>query len=413
MARNSPLKPLHDAADALTGRYGPADSSIEMVEAFDPVEIEYAAIRRHAALLDLPSRGLIEVRGPDRLAFLNRMLTQELKPLEAGSGMVAHSFWLSRKGRIDADLRIIAPPQGWPEDRAESVLLLELDVHAVARTLEELSRYVITEDVALRDVTDTFHRFAVHGPAGCAIMGRLSQPVAGSAVEELPNRAACVRRFVLHGGQSTNVLVCRDDSTGEIGLELVVAADDATGIYEALSTPWAAREGPAAPQTELARRIGWHAYNLARIEAGTPLYLLDFGPDSLPHETGDQTLADRVSFKKGCYLGQEIVARMQSLGHPKQKLVGLLVEQRAGAPSSPQTPQAVTGTPVVEGDSAGAAVVGAVTSSAFSPLRGGAPVCFAMMKFSHATAGRDVWLQLDGTRLSATVQPTLGVLSRS
>src|SRR6185436_21150893 len=96
------------------------------------------------------------------------------------------------------------------------------------------------------------------------------------------------------------------------------------------STPEALSTGRSMDaRTGLARRIGWHAYNIARLEAGWPIFNIDFGPDSLPHETG--VLNDRVSFKKGCYLGQEVVARMQSLGHPKQRLVGLKAVEETGA----------------------------------------------------------------------------------
>src|SRR5439155_2357027 len=63
------------------------------------------------------------------------------------------------------------------------------------------------------------------------------------------------------------------------------------------------------------RPAGWHAFNIARIEAGTPLYNIDFGPESLPAESG--VLLGRVSFTKGRYFGQEVVARMQSRGHSK------------------------------------------------------------------------------------------------
>src|SRR5439155_17574914 len=122
-------------------------------------------------------------------------------------------------------------------------------------------------------------------------------------------------------------------------------------------------------RTGRARRIGWHAYNIARIEAGWPIFNIDFGPDSLPHETG--VLEDRVSFKKGCYLGQEVVARMQSLGHPKQRLVGLKAKEWTTSGGEEGVPE--EGTRVyaqARGQEGGQPpeVVGAVTSSAASPM---------------------------------------------
>ena len=99
-----------------------------------------------------------------------------------------------------------------------------------------------------------------------------------------------------------------------------------------------------------------HAFNVARIEAGSPLFLVDFGRQALPHETG--LLARRVNFKKGCYLGQEVVARMESLGKPKQRLVALRMQQD-------RLP--VSGAEVHEARDGGEAV-GRVTSSAPAPM---------------------------------------------
>jgi folate-binding protein YgfZ len=398
LAHPSPLDSLHAAGEALFGHYGPAAGGIQIVEAFDPVEVEYASVRRHAAVFDQPHTGILEIRGEDRLGFLNRMLTQDLKDFPPYRTRAA--FWLSRKGRISGDLRLVALP--------DRVLALG-DVFAAARTRQELGQYIITEDVTITDLSASMHVLSLHGPAAAAVLAGRSTHTAGSEIAAIgPGDVASV---LVDG---LPVTAARHDSTGEIGLSLVMAAADAATVYEAISTPWSAREAGAiaAPQTALARRIGWHALNMARIEAGAAQYMLDFGPDSLPHETGDETLHDRVSFKKGCYLGQEIVARMHSLGHPKQKLVGLRV---ATAPpdAAGNVPQAVTGTTVLDADQPGATVVGAVTSSAFSPMNGGAAVCFAMVKFSHSTAGKAVWLQTDGARLGATVQASLSFLQRT
>lgn len=398
MAHPSPLHALHESGGALFGAYGPPESPVSIVQAFDPVEVEYAAIRRHAAIIDLPARAAIAVTGADRAEFLHRMITQDVKGLPPHT--CAESFWLNRKGRIDADLLIANLPDH---------VLLDLDVFALDRTLSGLGAFIITEDCALDDRTAQTHRLGLHGPAAAAVLGRYSTPVSGFPVADLARGQVSVVSIA-----ATPVTVARRDSTGEIGLELFVPVESAQRVYEALSTPWSER-GPtdaAAPQTDRARRIGWHAYNIARIEAGAAMYMLDFGPDSLPHEAGGAALASRVSFKKGCYLGQEIVARMQSLGHPKQKLVGLRVEASPPAPASATPAQAVTGTQVVETDAPGATVVGAVTSSAFSPMNSGASICLAMIKHSHTRPGTKVFLQTDGTRLPATVQEGPSFLPR-
>ncbi|MCA9310952.1 MAG: hypothetical protein KDA21_07090, partial [Phycisphaerales bacterium] len=94
MAQNSPLNNQHREQDASFTEYGP----VPVVETFGELEAEYAAIRKGAVLLDQPTRATVEVTGDDRLEFLNRMITQELKGM--APGMVRRGFWLNRKGRI-------------------------------------------------------------------------------------------------------------------------------------------------------------------------------------------------------------------------------------------------------------------------------------------------------------------------
>src|SRR5262245_1256909 len=107
MPRVSPIQALHERAQAVLMPYGhdERDPGIPLVATYGELELEYAAIRKHAALYDQPHRAVIEVTGPDRIDFLNRMITQELKGLSQGE--VRRAFWLNRKGRIDADLRVI------------------------------------------------------------------------------------------------------------------------------------------------------------------------------------------------------------------------------------------------------------------------------------------------------------------
>lgn len=415
MTRNSPLSNFHEQAGALIRPYGPPDSPVPVVEAYDVIEAEYAALRKSAIMLDQPQRGTIEIRGGDRIAFLNRMLTQELKGLEAFQ--VRRSFWLNRKGRIDADMRLIELP-----DR----MLIDLDVFSILAggerqsAIDTLSAFVFSEDVQITDQSEAWHRLALHGPGAIALLARLSRPFAGPAILEIQPGQATIVSIEGH-----DVIVDRQDSLGEIGLELLMKTSEAAEIYELLSAPpdTHARdqgEGWKPDPRNLARRVGWHAFNIARIEAGTPLFFIDFGPTSLPHESG--VLKDRVSFKKGCYLGQEVVARMESLGHPKQRLVALKLENGVKDANREAPPQPVTGCAVlfetpgvaaIEGAPAAESkreVVGAVTSSVLAPMLSGTPICFAMVKYKHTTPGTKLHVEIEEgspATLVGTVQESL------
>lgn len=408
MAQGSPLLALHETAGAVIAPYGPEGHGIPVVQVYTGIDREYAAIRKSAAILDLPQRSILAVSGQDRLSFLNRMLTQELKDLDSNGPLfrLRRSFWLNRKGRIDADLVVIAQPDE---------ILIEVDAHAVIRAIEGLTSFIIADDVQITDRSREWHRFDIHGPAAAGVLTRVSTLGPGSPDPgSLPQFAA--RIYEIAG---TSALAWRLDVAGESGFSVAVRSDSAAEVYRLIAeTPEMIdhdRTRPdrgfdlkerAASADGRAVRIGWHAFNIARIEAGTALYNLDFGPTSLPHETGDETLHDRVSFKKGCYLGQEVVARMHSLGHPRQRLVAFDLADT--------TAQPITGSFIHAGADTSQPPVGAVTSSAISPMLGGRSVCFGMVKYAHSNPGAEVWIEpAPGTSLiRATVRESLRYWSR-
>jgi len=379
MARISPVRDRHIAREAPLLPWGPPDVGVELVEAFDAPELEYAALRKSAALLDQPNRGLVEVTGPDAVEFLNRMVTQELAGFDPWS--VRRSFWLNRRGRIVSDLRLIAFP-----DR----LLLDLETHAATPTVQSLTEYLFAEDCELRDATDEHHRFAIHGP-GAAQALRSAELVDGPPLDELQQGHATSVRL-----QGASVVVFRDDTAGVPGFELIVGAEQAEGLWQALldAVP---PQTPGKPP--ILRPIGWHAYNVARIEGGTPLFMLDFGTDSLPAETG--VLDSRVSFTKGCFLGQEVVARMHSRGRAAKSLVAIRFDQPAGEL------QPETATPLVATPDDDAPTIGQITSSAISPLLGSVPIAFAIIKSAHAEPGTTLHAAVGANRLPGVVRPEL------
>ncbi len=401
MARASPVQQLHDNAGAVRAPYGPPENAVPVVQTYGELALEYGALRKSAALFDWPHRATLVITGADRLEFLNRMVTQELKGFEAFGSRPA--FWLNRKGRIDADLRLVELG-----DR----MLADVDVFAAERARGGLAEFVITEDVTIHDAGEAFHRLGLHGPRAREIIASASEPVRGPGVGTLePARATAV---AIAGRE---VVVDRSDACGVIGLELTARVEHAREVYERL-LEFAHRheDDPAAraaakPGLWL-RPAGWLAYNTARIEAGTPIYNLDFGPDSLPHESG--VLHERVSFKKGCYLGQEVVARMESRGHSKRTLVALRCGPDAPTQQDPENtpspydrPLPVAGASVYAPDGAGAEPIGAVTSSTLSPMLGAAAICFAAVRPGHDAPGTSLSVEAEGRRLPASVEPRL------
>src|ERR1700722_6506735 len=283
------LHALHETAGAEFQRYEP----VEIVSTFGNVPAEYSAIRKSAAKMDLPQRGILEAAGKDRLDFLNRMLTnqtfdrQTKMPMAAGHGVYA--FLLNSKGRIAADMNILEIG-----DRT----FLEMDARLVDPTRVALDKYQITDDVKLTSRIGSLHEIAGHGPQAPAALGLTElKPLESAAITVGGIRATAFR----------------DDPCGVPGYFLIMPADSAAAVWHAL----------------VPRPIGWAAFNAVRVEAGRPLMGIDFDESVLPAETGPATLARAVSFTKGGYLGQEIVARMPSRGQFSRQLVGIRMENDA------------------------------------------------------------------------------------
>jgi len=334
------LHDLHQQARAEFQPYG----DIEIVATFGQPQAEYAAIRTGAGLMDLPQRGVLEVTGSDRLDFLNRFLTNQTynkstkTPLAAGS--TVYAFLLDVKGRIVADMNVIELG-----DRT----LLETDARNIAVVKETLEHYVFGEKVTFNNSPPSLHVIGLHGP---------------KAAEILPLARVPVNTF-------------RDDACGVPGFFLVHSSAQAGDLWRNLCRQ------PAV------RPIGWAAFNAARIEAGRPIMGIDFDEQFLPAETGQ--LARAVSFTKGCYLGQEIVARMKAREQLARQIVGIRMLDDA--------------LPI-----AGAAVldmqqnhVGGVTSSTLSPVLSNSAICLAVMKKPFHQTGSAVMIAAEGALRKGTV----------
>ena len=385
----TPLHAIQESAGAGFIGYGSPDDHVEVVDSFGAYEAEYAALRKGVGVLDMPQRGLIEVRGSDRLTFLQAMVTNDTSAESLGSasrgggseggsgGGGCRAFLLNKKGRIDADLIAF---------EHDGVCYLDLDRCDVATVVKELDKYLFTEDAQLEDVSAKVYHLALHGPEATALVERIgSESVTG-----------------LEPGQCSQVTIdgaeCRlyrRDQLAAPGYHLWTAIEAAAGIYQRI----AGELGGLVPDVEggarrdlAGRGVGWLAYNTARIEAGAPLYHIDFGPDSLPHETG--VLDETVSFTKGCYLGQEIVARMHNLGHARRTLVGIKIDDE-------RLP--IAGSQVLDAQD-GATVIGAVTSSTLSPLLGNCAIGFAMIKWGRHRPNTNVLIPAEGEMVRAVTQ---------
>jgi folate-binding protein YgfZ len=287
------------------------------------------------------------------------------------------SFWLNRKGRIDADMLVVETGER---------MLIELDAAVAPSVASALVQFVFSEDVQVIDATDRWARFEIHGPGSIALLE--SSGVGADA--------------------SLGIVHARRDVCGVPGIACAVPRDRADEAWSRLlaaggsgGAATGAAAASAAPGRQRARPCGWLAFNIARIEGGAPIFMVDFGTASLPHETS--LIESRVSFTKGCYLGQEVVARMQSLGKPKHVIVAFKASRDALPSGGAQV--------FARRDDGGIGdEVGVVTSSALSPMLGAAPIGLATVRTAHAASGTVLVSDAEGDLVEIAVQPALCTL---
>src|SRR5947209_7433745 len=296
----NPLLPLHQAGEAEFQPY----AQVEIVSTFGEPQAEYAALHKACGLMDLPQRGILELTGKDRLPFLNNLLTNKTWDKETKSGLQSregvYAFFLNGKGRIVTDMNVLELG-----DRT----LLEMDGRLVAPIRSAFDKYLFAEQVKMQDRTATLHQIALYGPT--------SRDVLAAAVggELAPLQALGSTSVKLFDQEAT---VYRDDATDSPGYVLIVPTQAAQGVWTKLLEHF----GSSAELGKRALRpVGWAAFNATRIEAGRPIFGIDFDDTILTAETGQ--LAHAVSFTKGCYPGQEIVARMHARQQVAKQLVGI------------------------------------------------------------------------------------------
>jgi len=368
----NPLVDLHRQAEAEFQSYGP----IEIVSTYGEPQAEYGAIHKACGLLDRPQRGIVELTGRDRLSFLNNLISNQIwdKAIKSGlaPGQGVNAFLLQAKnGRIICDLNVLELG-----DRT----LLELDARLVEVVFKELDRYRFSEAVELKDRRADLHQISLLGPGAKSIFQQAMD--ASPAPLDQPLSTTIGRML------GSDVVVFRDDLTGRSGLHLIVPSTSARQIWMHLITRFGERD--EAGKRAL-RQVGWATFNTARIEAGRPLFGIDFDDHFVPAETGPTELNRAVSFTKGCYPGQEIVARMHARGQVAKQVVGFRMQTDA---------LPIAGAQVMDKDDD---VVGAVTSSTISPVLSNAAIGFAIIKRPHFEIGNILRIPAEGLIVEATI----------
>ena len=297
---------------------------------------EYAAARSDAVFVELPERGVLEVTGPQRQRFLHGILSNDVQGRQPGQGCLA--ALMDVKGHLRALLRVLV---------RQDEILLEMAADRLQEVEATLLHYKVGAPVRFRVRPTTL--LGLIGPRGREVLSRIGCEVADLAPESHIGGSIAGHQVLIAGA-------------GDFPASSLVLHVEPTAAAIVAGVLTSAGVG----------RLGWKALDALRIEDGRPWYGKDIGPENLLHETG--LLTEYHSFTKGCYVGQEVVARLEGRGgHVNKLLRGL----RLTAPG-------MAGEPVVAGDKE----VGHVTTSAVSPRLG--PIAMGYVHRSHAAFGTAV-----------------------
>lgn len=302
------------------------------------LDAQYRAVREGAGLRELTDRSVIRLTGAESAEFLQGQLTNDVEALAPGEG--CYAALLDRKGKMRSDMRVLS--------LAQDEILVDCPAFTADAVEGHLQMYKVGRQVEVGTVGDATW-LSLLGPACSSVLG------------EVPLGAEHSHREL-----SVEGVVVRAVTTG-LGVDLLLPAAQAGTVAATLL------DRGADPITAEAAEI-------VRVETGRPAYGAEMGPDTIPQEAGINDRA--VSFEKGCYIGQETVARLHYKGKPNRHLRRLISDEPLTA-----------GAPVVAGDRE----VGAVGAAVISPARG--PLALAILR-REAEPGAEV----DAGGIRATVE---------
>jgi len=242
------------------------------------IPLGYEALTKDSAWIDLSARGRLCLTGADRQKFLNGQVTNNVKDLKVGEG--CYAALASAKGKMNSDLFIFILPDE---------ILLDFEPGLKEKVIERLEKYIIADDVQIVDASGSFKMISVRGP-------RISKGLHLSTGIRIVEEA---------GGD----YVASTPRLGMLGLDYFLPVDKA----------WSSNSPEASMD----------AFETARIESGIPRFGVDMDENTLVPEA----IPDAISYTKGCYIGQEVIARIRTYGQVAKALRSLRFEAGAGVPN--------------------------------------------------------------------------------
>jgi folate-binding protein YgfZ len=342
---------LHEYHQSLGARFTTVNGC-EFVADYGDWRREHTALRATAAVIDLSARGRLCLTGADRVRFLNGQVTNDVKALATGEG--CYAVLINAKGRMQSDLFVYQLPEE---------LLLDFEPGFSVQVAARLEKYVIADDVQVVDAAPHYGLLSVQGPKASAVVNALALGV------ELPTKKP-LSSVSVQDADAGDLYLMNQSRVGTGGFDLFIPVGALAAVADKLIFAAKALGGGAC---------GWTALETARIEAGLPRFGVDMDDTNLPPEAGIE--APAISYTKGCYTGQEVIARIRTYGQVAKALRGLRL-----ADDLPSLP--ARGDKLVHGGKE----VGHVTNAVWSPALK-ANIAFGYVRREHHAVGTELVLR--------------------
>ena len=283
---------LHEFHGALGARFTDVNGC-EAANDYGDILAEHAALREAAGALDLGFRGRLCLTGGDRVRFLNGQVTNNVKDLRPGAG--CYAALVTAKGRLQSDLNIFCLPDE---------LLLDFEPGLAEIVAQRLEKFIIADDVQIVDAGLYYGLLSVQGPKAEAAVRALALSL------EIPARPLSFT--TAKDPTLGEIYLMNQPRTGASGFDLFVPVAALGAVMDKLI---------AAVKPAGGRACGWQSLEMARLEAGIPRFGVDMDESNLAPEAGIEDRA--ISYSKGCYIGQEVIARIRTYGQVAKTLRGL------------------------------------------------------------------------------------------
>lgn len=285
---------LHELHQSLGAGFATMNGT-EVVADYGDTLAEYRALRETAGVLDLSCRSRICLVGTDRARYLHGQVTNEVKKLAPGTG--TYAAITTAKGKMESDVNIFC---------LADELLLDFEPGLTEAISQRLEKFIVADDVQIVDAAPHYGLLTVQGPKAAEVVTALGLIETGM----LP--AKPYDSVKASDAMLGDIYLANLPRLGTTGFDLYVPNNSLGAVADKLI---------AAAKQAGGRACGWTAFETVRIDAGIPRFGADMDGNTIPLEAGIESRA--ISYSKGCYIGQEVINRIHSVGHVNRELRGL------------------------------------------------------------------------------------------